>query len=281
MKQINAYAFYSLGNLLRDCQENCGLPLFRWWNSLSDTTEHLIVLLDGPSDYVFDESREAAGRLRQLLMGHVDAAIRGDGPDTTLTANEQRDLKAAIWAFGEAFALELGRAPIFYVAPKGIYDTRMLISKAASVYAAYADRLPQEAIDDTNESGRCLAFNLPTAAGFHMARATETVLRKYLVAWNCEVDEKSTRNWGAYVRMLRGARAPEKIVNGLDQLRNLHRNPLLHPEDVLTLPMAMQLQAMCQSLIQVMVADMERKRSDGDPSIAAMLPPPNERTGAA
>ena len=54
---------------------------------------------------------------------------------------------------------------------------RRLIAEAPSVYEGYADRLPDKAIEETRLAGRCLAFSLATAAGFHIARATESVVR--------------------------------------------------------------------------------------------------------
>ena len=72
--------------------------------------------------------------------------------------------------------MDLGQAPTFFVTQKGVYDTDSLINNGSSVYADLLEHLPQEAIEDTNQAARCLAFTLPTASGFHMARATEAVL---------------------------------------------------------------------------------------------------------
>ena len=64
-----------------------------------------------------------------------------------------------------------------------------LINNGSSVYGDLREHLPQEAIEDTNQAARCLAFTLPTASGFHTARATEAVARKYLLHLGCTEDD--------------------------------------------------------------------------------------------
>jgi hypothetical protein len=102
-----------------------------------------------------------------------------------------------------------------------------------------------------------LAFDLPTATGFHMLRATEAVLIEYKTA--AGVKKSKTRNWNKYIQDLKAAGADQKIVAILDQIRDLHRNPLMHPEVVLTMPEASAIFGICQSAITIMAQDMEKR----------------------
>ena len=115
-------------------------------------------------------------------------------------------------AFEGALSLDLGQAPTFFVTPKGVYDTDSLINKGSSVYEDLQEHLPQEAIEDTNQAARCLAFTLPTASGFHMARATEAVARNYLLHLGCAEDDiNKSPNWGAYHTLME-----DKEADGCD-----------------------------------------------------------------
>jgi hypothetical protein len=107
---------------------------------------------------------------------------------------------------------------------------------------------------DIRQAGRCLAFELPTAAGFHIMRATESILRDYYVA---HVGKKpKTRNWGKYIADLKTSSANPKTVAVLDQIRTLHRNPTIHPEVVLSGSEAQTLFGIAQSAITAMIEDM-------------------------
>jgi hypothetical protein len=171
----------------------------------------------------------------------------------------------------------LARAFTYSVNQVGVLAVDSLIENAADVFEGYKERIPPTALLDTNEAGRALAFGLPTAAGFHIARATEAVLLKYLNAFGKEVTKDSQRNWGKYTTLLRdGTGASEKVLNAIDQIRILHRNPLLHPEDILMMSEALSFWALCTSAIQAMIADMERKEAKPKLDILAMLPPDDE-----
>lgn len=169
---------------------------------------------------------------------------------------------------------DLARAFTYVVSQVGILAVDSLVDSADDVYEGYKDRVPPSAIVDTREAGRSIAFNLATAAGFHIARATEAVLLKYLAAFGKSPTKDSQRNWGNYIKMLRDdSDASAKVLHMIDQIRILHRNPLLHPEASLTMPEALSLWAICGSAIQAMIADMERKEATPKAEILKMLPP--------
>ncbi len=191
-----------------------------------------------------------------------------------LDVTASTDLTDKIVQFQTVLGADLGKAATYVVRQPGILAVDSLISGARVVFEGYADRVPEIAKQDTDQAGRCIAFDVPTAAGFHIARATESVLLEYLKTFGQTVSKETQRNWGQYTKIMRDnkAGASEKVLTTIDQIRVLHRNPLLHPEVTLRMPEALSLWAICCSAIQAMVADMERKRAEPKSEILEMLP---------
>jgi hypothetical protein len=151
---------------------------------------------------------------------------------------------------------ELPQVDTYCLSRKAIYDTSELVEHADKIIPAQLmERISDEAIYELRQAGRCLAFECPTAAAFHLLRATETVLRTYFVALVKEEPKK--RDWGYYIDTLKKSSAPEKVTGVLDQIRQVHRNPTIHPEDVLSMDEAIVLFGICQSAIVAMASDLQ------------------------
>jgi len=92
-----------------------------------------------------------------------------------------------------------------------------------------------EAIPDVKEGARCLAYGLPTAAGFHVFRAVESVLRKYHAHVTEGKAPQNMRNMGVYIKSLEtSGKGDPKVIAALKQMKDLHRNPVSHPEAPVT-----------------------------------------------
>jgi hypothetical protein len=101
--------------------------------------------------------------------------------------------------------------------------------------------LSDTAIAEYDASAKCLAFRLPTAAGFHMMRAIEFVLVPYVQIFSGRNFSSLNTNWGSYVAhlksVLKGAARRKPKVQNVDlirQLKNNYRNPVMHADMVLT-----------------------------------------------
>jgi len=241
-------------------------------------------------DAIFSKNNDAKRSLLPLKTSEFQAAklkakvemLLGDITNETankpFAPSEITELNERIQEFQTVLAADLGKGATYVVHQLGLYAVDSLITSAHRVFENYEDRVPEPAKWDTDQAGRCLAFDLPTAAGFHIARATEAMLLKYLSAFGKKVEKESQRNWGQYTNLLRETDATEKVIATIDQIRTLHRNPLLHPEQTLEMPEAMSLWAICCSAIQAMVADIERKQPTPDEKVIAMLPPSDTDT---
>ena len=86
-------------------------------------------------------------------------------------------------------------------------------------------------------AGRCLAFSLPTAAGFHAARGIEGELELY---WQTFTKKTGTKfGWQDYIDDLQkviDAKAPplpeQRTIRTLEVIKDYDRNPVMHPRDV-------------------------------------------------
>ena len=147
-------------------------------------------------------------------------------------------------------AEELARAAVYAVHRKGIFDTSDLIDRADEIIPeTLRGRLGDDCILDLKQAGPCLAFELPTAAGFHMMRATESSMWAY---WEHLEKTKRPRNsnWGNAIQDLeQHSGSDPKVVAALKQLKDLHRNPVVHPEVVLTMDEALSLWAVAPGVI--------------------------------
>ena len=124
----------------------------------------------------------------------------------------------------------------------------LLIAKAeVNILEGALAVIGDQAKKDFREAGRCLAFEVPTAAGFPAMRATAHVLRQYYTLFTTHPADR--KEWATCVNELTKAGAPPKVMQVLDQIRDLHRNPLMHPQDFLSMKDAISLFDIAKSAI--------------------------------
>jgi len=141
--------------------------------------------------------------------------------------------------FETVFLAEVQRLASYYVEKKGAYAPDDLIERAENVLPnTTKEKLGDEAIEEIRQSGRCLGFDVATASGFHIMRATESVMHEYyLVVCKPRPKPKGRLdNWGAYIAALNKVNNADvkEVVAMLQQIKDRHRNLIMHPEVVLT-----------------------------------------------
>ena len=118
----------------------------------------------------------------------------------------------------------------YAISQKGAYSTPDLIEHAENMIPETTRKLlPPGVTKDVQEAGRCLVFDLPTASGFHILRAVELVM---IELWQHikQTGDKKPTNWGAYIDKFDKSSIDAKIPSLLRDLKDLYRNPTLHPE---------------------------------------------------
>ena len=162
----------------------------------------------------------------------------------------------------------------YHISKKGAYSTADLIDHAHhQVPSSVRDTLPQQTKADLDQAGKCLAFDLPTAAAFHLLRGTEAVLREYYdrVVPGTKKAAAKMRNWGVYIKLLKEHGAEVKITSLLDHLRDAYRNPVLHPEENYTDERAQVLFGVCVSAIVMMSEEITALDSHNQPFLSGLF----------
>lgn len=149
---------------------------------------------------------------------------------------------------------------VAYVAHDRRHTSKTLLGGMATLLAdgAFED-LPDVAQYDICEAGRAIVFDLPTAAGFHLMRATEAALRQYyerLIKRN----RLAKPMWGPMLDALRNKKQkppPSHLLDHLDTIRKNFRNPTQHPEKVYNLEETQDLLGLAADAISRMYRDAE------------------------
>ncbi|KRR18152.1 hypothetical protein CQ13_35450 [Bradyrhizobium retamae] len=133
--------------------------------------------------------------------------------------------------FESILQAELSLMPIYMVMPKAGYEITALVESGTVCFPSDIRLKVPEAEYDLNQATRCIAFELHTAAGFHLHRANEAVLRRYWDLVSNGADRPQRGNIGDYLNEMKQKNFGDEIVRGaIDHLVKFHRNPLIHPE---------------------------------------------------
>lgn len=163
--------------------------------------------------------------------------------------------------FETVLSNEMPGLAIYFVSTKGIYSTDDLISHAElHIPESLRPGIDPKAVEDIQQAGKCLAYEVSTASAFHMWRAVETVMGsyyKFLTNGKSFEDNGVQRNWGAYIKALNDKGADTRITIFLDHIRAEYRNPQAHPTDTVDLEEAFALFGVATSAITQMAKAMK------------------------
>jgi len=202
------------------------------------------------------------------------------GPTIQITDFQFRAVINKAKEFETVLSAELDVLATYHVTSKGAYSTAELIERADLILSeSVREKVPQEALEEIKQAGRCLALDSPTASGFHMMRALEAVLHQYYLAVCKPKKQDKLENWGAYLLALRKVAgegeedeesdAPEgnakegdsqvkRVITFLYQVKDI-RNNIMHPELVLSPDGAFGLLDVAKAAIIVMADRLPAK----------------------
>jgi hypothetical protein len=283
VERINQFEFFELGETLQKIKDFSGeLDGDDVFFPVYGAHQAVDALVEGkPLELTI--SKACAKRLKDELWTFINRNFRTDGDDgkrqwkfpsagdPKIGAWEWADPKAALTDFETIFREEMREAAIYRVPQRGIYDTGKLVDSADQSFPTETVTvIPQKTREDWRAAGRCLAFNLLSASGFHVARAVEGTMEAYYQAAYAlpSTGKKATLNsWGDYIKALEAARsanppkAPlvpsEKVIAEIQQMKDDYRNPIAHPRIVLSESDARMLFANGESLIIAMAQEMK------------------------
>jgi hypothetical protein len=256
MQRINPHQFYQMGSALHPLsaltQESKVLDIA--WD-LYSARYWLRWLLSG-SVVTLVVSKNAT----EALFMAINAIIPKDysefssiDPERKLEWGEWYGITNGLKEFEPVFAAELPTFATYNVSQKGIYSTSDLIERSEmAIDESARSVISPELISDFNQAGRCLAFSLPTAAGFHTMRSVEGVLRIY---WRLVMNRPPNAKapmMSNCIEQLRKNDEDPRLMDILDHIRDLHRNTTMHPEIFLDMKEALRLFDIAKSAISAM-----------------------------
>ncbi len=267
MQPVNVYQFYQLGMQIHPLGSiEQGQTLQSWYYRLYSAQMWLeFIAADKliPMGVAWPACNALLREVRAVVKRIDDKSTEpksdqpSDPTDSEITFTEAYGIKNAVTTFETVLAAQMQGLSTYFVSRKLGYETALLIEEAEQLIPETIRAEIREAIPDLQQAGKCIAFEIPTAAGFHIVRATEAVIRKYYTAAVGKPPKKKMRNWGAYIKNLHAAGADAKVTGFLDHIREAYRNPVLHPEDTLTPQDAQVLLGVCVSAIVAMVQAMK------------------------
>lgn len=261
VQRISVAFFCDLGASLKRIRDiDAGSTVLSVWQILSAAERALKFLFE---EEWFLPAVKTAYISGQRLSKALEELSKVPELSSQITQQQVNSIIDALNDFEVVLANELLGADTYYVDRVSGFDTETLIWNAEKCFPAeFGNKVP-EALPDIREAGKCLAFSLNTAAGFHALRAMEAVVRSYWSRVSGGKPHPEQKNLGAYIKSMdENNFGSKKVLSALKQIKDLHRNPLMHPEETLDSEDAIALWGICQSAISAMLKEISNPRND-------------------
>lgn len=247
VERVNHYPLYELGKTLRhliDTASGDDILARRLYSPLRTAIDAIDTLIGG-SPFPLGISEGAATELRKELQWIFDnnfvetrdgkRAVRFPEISTMIESWHLTEISRRLAKFETIFSTEMGELATYFVPQRRIYSTAALIDFADQSFPPdIIGHVPEKAREDWKAAGRCLAFNLLSATGFHVARAVEATLEVYYQTFTGKAGELN--GWHDYIKALNGVIATRashvptaKTLAELTQMKDDYRNPIMHP----------------------------------------------------
>lgn len=188
-------------------------------------------------------------------------SIENTEKDSVLDKEQAEKLQKIMKDLEKTLLAELKGFNVYVVTPKRL-DINKLQTNPSLLFAPKSfERLPHLAQYDISEAGKCIAFERPTAAAFHLMRATESVLREYYL-FHIKRNRVKVLLWGVMTKELQSKSKFMKdekhqvLFKNLDNIRLSFRNPTQHPDKIYDIQEVQDLWGLCVDVINRMVAEL-------------------------
>lgn len=257
MKRVDLLAYFQLAQAVGNAKRTFGASvstkagnIYFSGNSLVTPLNTFIASSDGfrTCKNVAKSLLSAIERFNRKHVHNKQGDFEFEKLDADLPPWQWSDLSREVDAFIAVFTAECRDLEMYSVGQIGIYNMNALVSMGSDRFPEeYKSLMPIESLTEFDSAGRCLAFNLPTACGFHSIRGLELCLLSYLAKRIAKVDK--LKSWNEYLKTIEKLSdelpAPKKpspkIAPMIQRMKDLDRNPLMHPRDTLDIAGADQL----------------------------------------
>lgn len=277
MKKVNLEFYFGLAEGLQVASQICsrtiaikGSEIYFPLNTVAGGLARFIT-----EDNGFVASKHAARELMGGCNGICGFIFKWEAENSEQNINRfSEDIESWVFngiptqisKFRNAFSSECNEVSIYSVGMVSIYNTSALVERASSrIPEPFRNYLPQQTLTEFDQAGKCLAFGLSTGCGFHALRGLELVmeyaLKKY--GWS----KKKPSNWDQYVKAFvelgannDGFSPSPKVSSMIDRMRQIDRNPIMHPEDTLDESAADMLFGLCAITATELIRDLDAKK---------------------
>ncbi|NOS61686.1 MAG: hypothetical protein HOO66_01395 [Nitrosarchaeum sp.] len=182
---------------------------------------------------------EKSKSLKNLYLQKNDEAV------SEVSVKEIIDFAIAIEKTVDA---ELRLKHSFVLTNKRLDLTKLLDNVGALFGDGVFNRMSYLSQKDFQEAGKCVAFEMPTAAAFHILRATEETLRQFYRKKIPKKNHNSVLLWKPMIEQMRTnpkLRSYKTLLDSYDNIRFNFRNPTSHPDMFYTLDTVQDLFLLC------------------------------------
>jgi hypothetical protein len=282
MERVNYYPLYELGKTLRGLKDRLEVdvqPIREMHRPIMNSLTALDRLLKGEplplgiSKAATTELRSAINSIYQEYFTQVDKTgkrqFKPPNENQMIESWETAHLTFFLAKFETLLSTEMSELTTYFVPPRGIYSTAALIDVADKSFPPdIVGHIPEKSKEDWRAAGRCLAFSLLSATGFHVARAVEATLEVYYQLYTG--NDGTLNGWHEYLKMLdaviKSGATPspnKKTLAELWQMKDDFRNPVMHPRVTLTENDARMLFNNGESVIIAMAEEIRKVREAG------------------
>jgi hypothetical protein len=248
MKRVNLFELYQFGQRMWFFERLTPATLYSEIASDCASAECWLDYILRRDYAPLSDVREDAEFLRSFclkVMKEADRAI----------AEQHAIIKYRFDRFENVLATELAGLNIYFVTKVNAYDTDELLSNGrAALTETTVKGMDADSLRTFEEGTRCLGLKLPTSAGFQLLRSVEGVMHTFYDVLSGGAARPAKRNMGDYIAaMEKLSTVDPRMLDVLRSIKNLRRNPLMHPEQFLDMDEAIETFDVAKSAISAMV----------------------------
>lgn len=199
MRQISVPYLFVAASLLEKLLllEAADTPLEEMLMTLVGAHQQMVALHAPESLYA--PSLRSAYQSAEFLAEAIKRQTDDLTPGRIVSGSDIADIKRSYDQYRAALLGAFSTMGSYLVTQKGSYDVLTLLFEGEKLFPAdLQDKVP-EAVFDAQETGKCLAFDVTTACGFHAFRVVEAVVRRYWTFETGGAAAPKVRSLGVYI----------------------------------------------------------------------------------
>jgi len=273
MKRINTAYFYRLAQKLIPLKSIAvGVSILDQYGALYGAEEELRTFMN--NELVTPNTSSASCWEIYNSVSNLTSNFTREDPIITWLEAEQ--LKESVNKFEIALKADFGVRDTFIVSRKRAYSTTLLVENGENMLSDMAFARFPGLHKDMHDAGRCVGFELPTAAAFHLFRAVESAVHQYGVFIRKKPFEEREKRGGigSYANLLkeRVLAVDPRIIGVVEHIASLYRNPTMHPEMHISNEEIIGTLNIAVSVIDLVALDWKRREDTPQQSLSELLP---------